>query len=167
VCTLQLLRSITSWQGVLSQRQLMELSCDSLINRYLVVALQNAVFSTEFLSICKAVSIFTSVQSRTVTFSHCFFCLPIRSCKTFWMNFCEFIEQETVSLILEMYLSEAVDPLCIIHIFFVHLHSYFHLCPRHHCTDGWTGQWHPAVTELKVCFLTLKDDWQWHIVSTC
>jgi len=104
---------------VLSQRQLMELSCDSLINRYLVVALQNAVFSTEFLSICKAVSIFTSVQSRTVTFSHCFFvCLPIGSCKTFWMNFCEFIEQETVSLILEMYLSEAVDPLC---------HTYF-LC---------------------------------------
>jgi len=35
----------------------MELACDSLLNRYLVVALQNAVFGAEFMSICKAVSI--------------------------------------------------------------------------------------------------------------
>jgi len=34
----------------------MELSCDGLLNRYLVVTLQNAVFGAEFLSICKAVS---------------------------------------------------------------------------------------------------------------
>jgi len=34
----------------------MELSCDSLLNRYLVVALQNSVFGSEFMSISRAVS---------------------------------------------------------------------------------------------------------------
>jgi len=34
----------------------MELACDGLLNRYLIVALQNAVFGAEFQTICKAVS---------------------------------------------------------------------------------------------------------------
>jgi len=56
VCMLQLLHSVTSWHGVISQRQLMELACDSLIKRYLVVALQNCIFGSEFLSLFRAVS---------------------------------------------------------------------------------------------------------------
>jgi GC-rich sequence DNA-binding factor len=51
---IKLLRSIVAWHGVLSDRQLMELAFDSLVNRYLIVALQNSVFNAECLVKCKA-----------------------------------------------------------------------------------------------------------------
>jgi len=59
----------------------MELSCDSLLNRYLVVALQNSVFGSEFLSTCRAVS--TDISSSLWSFVPCYLLLF-----SFWNLFC-------------------------------------------------------------------------------
>jgi GC-rich sequence DNA-binding factor len=43
------MQNIMQWHGVVSDRQLMELAFDSLVNRYLIVAFQNSVFGAEML----------------------------------------------------------------------------------------------------------------------
>jgi len=50
------MQNIVEWHGIVSDRQLMELALDSLLNRYLVIAFQNSVFGTEMLSKLNAVS---------------------------------------------------------------------------------------------------------------
>ena len=54
---LQLLGNIFSWHGLLSDKTLMELGLDSLLNRYMVLSLLNSPLSNDTIYKCQQVCI--------------------------------------------------------------------------------------------------------------